>query len=123
MTTTGPPGHGAPGWQQRRDPDHRPLQSAVIVNPVRVSDLSERRSVVESSLAAAGWPAPAWLETTADDPGTGQARQAVADGAEVVFVCGGDGTVRSVLSGLAGTDVAVALLPAGTGNPLSVKVV
>lgn len=121
MTPAERPGPDESGQQQRRDPNDRPLRSAVIVNPVRVSDLSERRSVVESSLAAAGWPAPAWLETTADDPGTGQARQAVADGAEVVFVCGGDGTVRSVLSELAGTDVAVALLPAGTGNLLALN--
>ena len=96
-----------------------PLRSAVIVNPVRVDDVPFRRRAIETELAAAGWPAPIWLETTTDDPGTGQARRAVDAGAHVVFVCGGDGTVRSCIEGLAGTDVALAVLPAGTGNLLA----
>ena len=95
------------------------LRSAIIVNPARVRDYLERRQAIESSLAAAGWPAPAWFETTPEDTGTGQARQAVADGAELVFVCGGDGTVRSVIAGLIGTDAALAVIPAGTGNLLA----
>lgn len=98
-----------------------PQPSAVIVNPVRVADLSARREIIEATLAAAGWPAPAWFETTVDDPGTGQARRAVEQGAAVVFVCGGDGTVRSVITGLAGTDAALAILPAGTGNLLALN--
>jgi diacylglycerol kinase (ATP) len=99
--------------------DGAPLRSAVIVNPVRVRDLAERRSVIEESLSAAGWPAPAWFETTREDPGTGQARRALAGGAQVVFVCGGDGTVRSVIAGMIGSEAALGLLPAGTGNLLA----
>ena len=63
-----------------------PLRSAVVVNPSRVQQLAQLRDVVDAALAAAGWPAPDWLETTPDDPGTGQARRAVEAGAEVVFV-------------------------------------
>ncbi|GIG29464.1 diacylglycerol/lipid kinase family protein [Cellulomonas marina] len=96
-----------------------PLRTAVVYNPVRVEGLDERRRVVEEALAAAGWPAPRWIETTEDDPGAGQARQAVADGAQVVFACGGDGTVRSCIEGLAGGPGALAVLPAGTGNLLA----
>jgi diacylglycerol kinase (ATP) len=96
-----------------------PLRSAVVFNPVRVEDLPSRREAVEAALAGAGWPAPAWIETTPDDPGAGQARRAVQDGAEVVFVCGGDGTVRSCIEGLADTGAALAILPAGTGNLLA----
>lgn len=98
-----------------------PLRSAVVVNPVRVQDLPQRRRIIESTLAAAGWPAPAWFETTVEDPGTGQARRAADEGAEVIFVCGGDGTVRSAIAGLAGTDTALAVLPAGTGNLLALN--
>ncbi|MBD5785137.1 diacylglycerol kinase family lipid kinase [Cellulosimicrobium terreum] len=106
-----------PAAQQRLD--REPLQSAVIVNPNRVEGLDELRSTLTDRLVAAGWPAPAWLETTAEDPGTGQARQAVDDGAEVVFVSGGDGTVRAAIEGLVGTDAALAILPGGTGNLLA----
>jgi diacylglycerol kinase family enzyme len=95
------------------------MRSAVVVNPARVRDLLERRQAIESALAAAGWPLPAWFETTPEDTGAGQARQAVEQGAELVFVCGGDGTVRSVIAGLIGTSAALAVLPAGTGNLLA----
>ena len=122
MTGTAlPPKPAEPGGEQHRDTEKRPLRSAVIVNPVRVEDLTERRGVIESALEAAGWPAPTWLETTAEDPGTGQARKALDGGAEVVFVCGGDGTVRSVLAGMTGSDASVAVLPAGTGNLLAMN--
>jgi diacylglycerol kinase family enzyme len=96
-----------------------PLRSAVIVNPVRVQGLADLRETVETALSAAGWPAPLWLETTAEDPGVGQARRAVEEGAEVVFVSGGDGTVRACIEGVAGTDAALAVLPGGTGNILA----
>lgn len=96
-----------------------PLRTAVVFNPVRVEDMPARREVIESILTDAGWPAPQWLETTAQDPGAGQVRQAIKDGAELVFACGGDGTVRSCIEALADTDVALAILPAGTGNLLA----
>jgi diacylglycerol kinase family enzyme len=105
----------------RTEQDAGPRRSVVVFNPVRVDDLEGRRAAVEAALTEAGWPLPEWVETTEDDPGAGQARQAVADGAQVVFVCGGDGTVRSCIEGLAGTDVALAVLPAGTGNLLAVN--
>lgn len=47
------------------------------------------------------------------------ARQAVADGVDAVFVLGGDGTANEVLQGLAGTDVALGLLPGGGTNVLA----
>ena len=104
---------------RRRTERREPVPSAVVYNPVRVQDLPERREAVEAALAEAGWPAPVWIETTAEDPGAGQARQAVEDGARVVFVCGGDGTVRSCIEGLMDTEAALAVLPAGTGNLLA----
>jgi diacylglycerol kinase family enzyme len=96
-----------------------PLRTAVVVNPVKVPDLDEMRRTVTDVLTAEGWPEPMWLETTVDDPGAGQAARAVRDGAELVFACGGDGTVMACVTALAGSDVALAVLPAGTGNLLA----
>src|SRR4051794_13755796 len=77
------------------------------------------RRTIDEGLTKNGWPGPVWFETTPEDPGRGQATQAVTDGAELVFACGGDGTVMACVTALAGTDVAMAVLPAGTGNLLA----
>jgi diacylglycerol kinase (ATP) len=49
---------------------------------------------------------------------TMNARFAVAGGSDTVFACGGDGTIHDVIQGLAGTQVALAILPFGTANAL-----
>ncbi|BCJ57642.1 sphingosine kinase [Micromonospora endophytica] len=95
------------------------MRSAIVVNPVKVVDLDDLRRTVGDTLAAAGWPEPLWYETTVDDPGRGQTEQAVAAGVDLVFACGGDGTVRACVDALAGTEVALAVLPQGTGNLLA----
>jgi diacylglycerol kinase (ATP) len=90
---------------------------AVVVNPTKVEP--DTRESIAAVCAQLGWSEPLWLQTTVSDPGTGQARQAVERGADVVLACGGDGTVRSVAAALAGTGVAMGLVPAGTGNLLA----
>ncbi|MGA3088567.1 MAG: diacylglycerol kinase family protein [Terriglobales bacterium] len=50
---------------------------------------------------------------------TDNARCAVADGSDTVFACGGDGTIHDVIQGLAGTPVALGILPFGTANALA----
>ena len=55
-------------------------------------------------------------ETHGATDATSFAREAVALGKEAVLVVGGDGTINEVVNGLAGSEVAVGLLPAGTGN-------
>ena len=47
------------------------------------------------------------------------ARQAVAEGADLLFVWGGDGTVQRCVDAVAGSDVALAVIPAGTANLLA----
>jgi YegS/Rv2252/BmrU family lipid kinase len=44
---------------------------------------------------------------------------AAAAGSDTVFACGGDGTIHDVIQGLAGTNVALAVLPMGTANALA----
>ena len=57
---------------------------------------------------------------TASSEGTSeQARQAIADGCDTIFACGGDGTIHDVLQALVGTEVALAIIPLGTANTLA----
>jgi diacylglycerol kinase (ATP) len=98
------------------EPEDRPL-AAVVANPTKIEPGTRQR--ITAVCTGLGWAEPLWLETTVEDPGTGQARLAVERGADVVLACGGDGTVRSVAEALAGTGVAMGLVPAGTGNLLA----
>jgi YegS/Rv2252/BmrU family lipid kinase len=50
------------------------------------------------------------------------AKQAARQGTDVVLVCGGDGTINEVINGLAGSRVALGLLPGGTANMLAREV-
>jgi len=56
------------------------------------------------------------VETTCTGDGTRLAREAVAEGADIVVAAGGDGTIGEVLNGLVGTNVALGVIPMGTGN-------
>jgi diacylglycerol kinase (ATP) len=47
-----------------------------------------------------------------------QAREAVENGFDTIFVCGGDGTFFQVLQGVAGSDAVLGVIPFGTGNVL-----
>ena len=92
---------------------------AVIVNPIKLEDPAGFHALVESRAAELGFDAPTWYETTIEDPGRSMAHEAAVGGAELVVVCGGDGTVRTVCAELAGTGIPVGVVPAGTGNLLA----
>ncbi len=94
-------------------------QLAVILNPIKVEDVDAFRAMVDRAAEDAGWNAPAWFTTTVEDPGRSMAERAAVGGAELVIVCGGDGTVRTVCAELAGTGISVGVVPAGTGNLLA----
>jgi diacylglycerol kinase (ATP) len=90
---------------------------AVIANPVKVSDGFQ--GAVTEALREGGWGEPVWLETSEDDPGKSMTATAVAERVELVIAAGGDGTVRVVADGLAGTGIPMAIVPEGTANLLS----
>jgi diacylglycerol kinase family enzyme len=95
-----------------------PRVAALVYNPTKV-DLEALRAAVAAEEEASGWGETLWLETTADDPGQGQTKEALAAGADLVIAAGGDGTVRAVAEALHGSGVPIALLPSGTGNLLA----
>ena len=57
--------------------------------------------------------------TTGPGTATQIARQAVEKRRGMVIACGGDGTINEIINGLAGSQVPMALLPAGTANILA----
>jgi YegS/Rv2252/BmrU family lipid kinase len=95
------------------------MRVAVVFNPATGGgDTSGRKRDTQQALEAAGLGV-LWLETTPEDPGQGLTAKAVAEGVDLVMAQGGDGTVMACVTGLAGTDVPLAVLPGGTGNLLA----
>jgi YegS/Rv2252/BmrU family lipid kinase len=70
-------------------------------------------------LAREGVTDPLWYEVEKSRHAPEYARRAAGKGVAVLFVWGGDGTVQRCIDAVAGTDTAVAILPAGTANLLA----
>jgi YegS/Rv2252/BmrU family lipid kinase len=49
------------------------------------------------------------------------AKKAIADGADIIAVYGGDGSVMEVACGVQGSNIPMAILPGGTGNVLAME--
>ncbi|WP_223693512.1 diacylglycerol/lipid kinase family protein [Leifsonia poae] len=95
-----------------------PARAAVVYNPVKV-DIDRVRAAVTAAAGRVGVADILWLETTVEDEGQAQTRQALDAGATLVLAAGGDGTVRAVSEALRGRDAVLAILPSGTGNLLA----
>jgi diacylglycerol kinase (ATP) len=67
-------------------------------------------------LAAQGVDDPLWYEVPKSRKAPAQVRRALKEGAELVFAWGGDGMVQRCVDVLAGSDVSLAIVPAGTAN-------
>lgn len=104
----------------RRDRSRtRRKRAAIVINPTKFDDLGAITAELAAASTALGWAEPLVLQTTADDPGTGQTRQALEEGVDLVCPLGGDGTIRAVAVALAHTRTPMGLLPRGTGNLLA----
>jgi YegS/Rv2252/BmrU family lipid kinase len=93
------------------------MKVAVVAHRGKSIDggLAELRRV----LVDAGIDDPIWFEVPKSRKAPKRARRAVRDGAELVFVWGGDGMVQRTADALAGSDTPLAIVPAGTANLLA----
>ena len=119
-----PPGttvvEGAPAPAGWAEDDPRKCVT-VIFNPVSgQGDPEQRKTIIEQALAQHGYRCQ-HLVTTPEQGARFFAEQALKDGVDLLAVSGGDGTVIEAMSALIGTDVPIAIFPAGTGNLLSVN--
>jgi len=85
----------------------------VLINPHAGQDANTSQAIA-AAFAAAGVEATVRQSDGARLHAT--ALEALKDGTEVIVAAGGDGTVNAVASALAGTDVALGVLPLGTLN-------
>jgi diacylglycerol kinase (ATP) len=74
---------------------------------------------LRSELERQGVADPLWIEVPKSRFAPKQVKRALAEGAELIFVWGGDGTIQQCIDAMAGSDAALAILPAGTANLLA----
>ena len=70
-------------------------------------------------LADRGFADPVWYEVPKSRKAPKMARRAVDEGVDLLLLWGGDGTVQRCIDALSGSDVTVAVMPAGTANLLA----
>ena len=93
----------------------------LFYNPLSGRRRGRRQAEVETAqavLRSAGIDA-SMAPTEPGNAARGQVKQAIAEGCDTVFACGGDGTVHDLLQGLVGTEAALGIIPLGTANSLA----
>ena len=89
----------------------------LVVNPVARTVSKPTLAVLEKALSA-DFKLEV-VETAERGHATELARQAAEEGVDLVVVFSGDGTINEALNGLAGTEVALGVLPGGATNILA----
>ncbi|TDB79934.1 diacylglycerol kinase family protein [Micromonospora sp. KC721] len=97
-------------------PDTRSGTGTIAVVAHRKKTLGGGLDALRATLVSAGVERLLWYEVPKSREAPKKARKAVGKGADLVFVWGGDGMVQRCADALAGTDTAMAILPAGTAN-------
>ncbi len=97
----------------------------LVLNPVSgffvipgLMDIHVIRRKFEQHFSKAGWQYEIY-ETTGKEDVAEVVRAALRQPCDLVVAAGGDGTVSEVATGLQGSDVPLAVLPAGTWNALA----
>jgi diacylglycerol kinase (ATP) len=93
------------------------MKATIVCNPVAgMRSSSDDVQQAARVLEAQGWEIAAVEETRGSGDATTFARKAVAEGCDAIFVAGGDGTFAETVDGLVNTEMALGVLPGGTGN-------
>lgn len=110
------------GPRLKYNPARRAMRKAALLyNPDSGGRRGRRIEELQAALALlrkAGVEAELLLTYSRADAAD-KAQQAIAEGSDTVFACGGDGTIHNVIQVLANTPVALAVLPMGTANALA----
>ncbi len=98
-------------------------QPVLIYNPAAGALRRNPDRILQRTIAALahGDIAPRPLPTSAPGHADSLAREAVLQGADLVLVLGGDGTVNEVVQGLIDSNVPLGVLPGGTANVLAME--
>jgi YegS/Rv2252/BmrU family lipid kinase len=87
---------------------------AVVANTKKLAKADAGR--LKDALRESGLDRAKWITIEKGSAATKATAKALDRGADVVLVCGGDGTVRAASQALVGADAALAVLPTGTAN-------
>jgi diacylglycerol kinase (ATP) len=93
-------------------------KAALLYNPLAGGRQERRRKDIEAAVAVLRENGVDTIAepTRAASDSTTQTLQAVKQGCDTVFACGGDGTIHDILQGLVGTNAALGIIPLGTAN-------
>jgi YegS/Rv2252/BmrU family lipid kinase len=98
------------------------MKATVIINPIagarRTGTIGASVDLAKAILAAHHYDADVRVTTGPTDAYT-FSKEAVAGNASMVVAWGGDGTVNGAASGVAGTNIPLAIIPGGSGNGLA----
>lgn len=93
-------------------------RALVITNPAAARTRAQTVAAIMAAFHAGGWSAEV-LATGGPGDARRFAEQGVQDQVDVVAVFGGDGTTMQAAAALVGTEVALGVIPGGTGNLLA----
>lgn len=96
-----------------------PLPFATVVYHPLKTDLDALRAIVSRAESRAGWAPSQWITTSAEDAGVSVTREAIEEGANLILISGGDGSIRAAAEAVRGSGVPLAIVPQGTGNLLA----
>ncbi|MGC9521614.1 MAG: diacylglycerol/lipid kinase family protein [Anaerolineae bacterium] len=94
-------------------------KTTLIYNPTAGPwDVTRPLKRLAAYLGKAGWQAEL-VQTTRQGDAMRHAREAAAQGVDLVLIAGGDGTINEAVNGLCNSDTTLGIVPAGTGNILA----